>query len=67
MNIFLDITVFSLCRAEEQPFFDGVFLANDKDVATFVDCVREKTNPVRYLSKDLGLYKVYLDLVCVFI
>ncbi|XP_048066670.1 uncharacterized protein LOC125280281 isoform X3 [Megalobrama amblycephala] len=32
--------------AEEQPFFDGVFLANDKDVATFVDCVREKTNPI---------------------
>ncbi|KTF80251.1 hypothetical protein cypCar_00038599 [Cyprinus carpio] len=32
--------------AEEQPFFDGVFLANDKDVATFVDCVREKTIPV---------------------
>ncbi|XP_052445521.1 uncharacterized protein LOC127987303 isoform X1 [Carassius gibelio] len=31
---------------EEQPFFDGVFLANDKDVATFVDCVREKTIPV---------------------
>ncbi|XDV10893.1 hypothetical protein PO909_000004 [Leuciscus waleckii] len=28
--------------AEEQPFF----LSNDKDVATFVDCVREKTIPV---------------------
>ncbi|XP_058624297.1 uncharacterized protein LOC131535808 [Onychostoma macrolepis] len=27
-------------------FFDGVFLANDKDVATFVDCVHEKTKPV---------------------
>ncbi|XP_056597167.1 uncharacterized protein LOC130415452 isoform X2 [Triplophysa dalaica] len=31
---------------EEQPFFDGVFLANDKAVATFVDCVREKIKPV---------------------
>ncbi|XP_056612822.1 uncharacterized protein LOC130428662 [Triplophysa dalaica] len=31
---------------EEQPFFDGVLLANDKAVATFVDCVCEKIKPV---------------------
>ncbi|XP_066507850.1 uncharacterized protein [Hoplias malabaricus] len=31
---------------EEQPFFDGDFLANDNAVATFVDCIREKTKAV---------------------
>ncbi|KAA0721525.1 hypothetical protein E1301_Tti021148 [Triplophysa tibetana] len=36
----------AVIRAEEQPFFDGVFLANDKDVATFVDCVREKITKI---------------------
>lgn len=65
--MFCVINIFSLCRAEEQPFLDGVFLANDKDVATFVDCVREKTKPVRDLLKDLGLYTVNQDLLCVYI
>ncbi|KAA0716633.1 hypothetical protein E1301_Tti023845 [Triplophysa tibetana] len=38
---------------EEQPFFDGVFLASDKAVATFVDCVREKIKPTIQKTKEV--------------
>ncbi|KAA0721783.1 Complement C3 [Triplophysa tibetana] len=40
-------------RVRGQPFFDGVFLASDKAVATFVDCVREKIKPTIQKTKEV--------------
>lgn len=37
--------------AEKKPYFDGVFLANDKEVAEFVEMVQNRDQPVSCLYK----------------
>ncbi|XDV53779.1 hypothetical protein PO909_022202 [Leuciscus waleckii] len=34
-------------EVEEQPFYEGIFIAKDEDVAAFVDFIQQNTNPVK--------------------
>lgn len=56
----------SMDRTEEPPIYEGLFLAKDEEVATFVDLVRGNMRSVRSFDLFL-LIVVNTDVLCFYV
>lgn len=55
-------------RTKEPPIYEGLFLAKDEEVATFVDLVRGNMRSVRTLDFFLFfIIVVYTDVLCFYV
>lgn len=48
-------------RTEEPPIYEGLFLAKDEEVATFVDLVRGNMRSVRTFDLFIYLFFIIVD------
>lgn len=57
-------------RTEEPPIYEGLFLAKDEEVATFVDLVRGNMRSVRtfdFFFFFIYIIVVYTDVLCFYV
>ncbi len=54
-------------RTKEPPIYEGLFLAKDEEVATFVDLVRGNMRSVRTLEFFFFIIVVYTDVLCFYV
>lgn len=54
-------------RTEEPAIYEGLFLAKDEEVATFVDLVRGNMRSVRTLDFFFFIIVVYIDVLCFYV